>query len=146
MHLKKPAKSDANIPTASMADIAFLLIIFFMVTTVHDVDRTNVNLPLALIRESADQGSAVVVMWQDPQQTYGELSYKFSNGEDMSREVGSLRDIYLEVSNITYVDAMAQFVIKADGDMPFEKIDELLDTLREAGAQRLLLLTQQGAG
>ncbi len=30
---KKPAESD--IPTSSMADIAFLLIIFFMVTTVH---------------------------------------------------------------------------------------------------------------
>jgi biopolymer transport protein ExbD len=37
-------------------------------------------------------------------------------------------------------------VVKADGDMSFEKIDELLDTLREAGAQRLLLLTQQGQG
>ena len=33
---------EAIIPTASMADIAFLLIIFFMVTTVHDVDRTKV--------------------------------------------------------------------------------------------------------
>jgi biopolymer transport protein ExbD len=146
MRLKRPASSDANIPTASMADIAFLLIIFFMVTTVHDVDRSNVNLPLALIREKADQGSPVVVMWQDPNQTYGELTYKFSNGTDMSHEVAGLRDIYLEVSQITYVDSTAQFVVKSDGDMPFEKIDELLDTLREAGAQRLLLLTQQGKG
>jgi biopolymer transport protein ExbD len=146
MRLKKPQRGDAAIPTASMADIAFLLIIFFMVTTVHDVDRTNVNLPLAMIREKADQGSPVVVMWQDPQQTYGELTYKFSNGTDMSHPVGGLRDIYLEVSQVTYVDAAAQFVVKCDGDTPFEKVDELLDTLREAGAQRLLLLTQQGQG
>ena len=146
MRIHKPKGADAAIPTASMADIAFLLIIFFMVTTVHDVDRTNVNLPLALIREKADQGSPVVVMTQDPQQTYGELTYKFSNGTDMSNAVGGLRDIYLEVSQITYVNDQAQFVVKADGDMSFEKIDELLDTLREAGAQRLLLLTQQGQG
>jgi biopolymer transport protein ExbD len=145
MRFKTARKSEAAIPTASMADIAFLLIIFFMVTTVHDVDRTNVNLPLAKIREKAEQGSPVVVMYQDPQQTYGELSFKFSNGTDMSHEVSSLRDIYLEVSNVTYVYPTAQFVVKADGDMAFERIDELLDTLREAGAQRLLLLTQQGS-
>jgi biopolymer transport protein ExbD len=146
MHLKRPKGADAAIPTASMADIAFLLIIFFMVTTVHDVDRTNVNLPLAKMREKAEQGSPVVVMWQDPLQTYGELTYKFSNGEDMSHAVNGLRDIFLEVSTVTYNDPTAQFVVKADGDMTFEKIDELLDTLREAGAQRLLLLTKQGQG
>ena len=146
MRLKKAIATDAAIPTASMADIAFLLIIFFMVTTVHDVDRTNVNLPLALIREKADQGSPVVVMTQDPNQTYGELTYKFSNGTDMSHAVGGLRDIYLEVSQVTYVNDQAQFVVKADGDMAFEKVDELLDTLREAGAQRLLLLTKAGQG
>ena len=146
MRLKRPVAADAAIPTASMADIAFLLIIFFMVTTVHDVDRTNVNLPLALIREKAEQGSPVVVMWQDPTQTYGELTYKFSNGTDMSHAVASLKDIFLEVSAVTYNDPTAQFVVKADGDMPFEKVDELMDTLRDAGAQRLLLLTKQGQG
>ena len=146
MHLKRPKGADAAIPTASMADIAFLLIIFFMVTTVHDVDRTNVNLPLAITREKAEQGSPVVVMWQDPLQTYGELTYKFSNGTDMSHAVNGLRDLFLEVSAVTYNDPTAQFVVKSDGDMPFEKVDELLDTLREAGAQRLLLLTKQGSG
>ncbi len=35
MRIRKASKSSAVIPTASMADIAFLLIIFFMVTTVH---------------------------------------------------------------------------------------------------------------
>ena len=57
MRLKREAKAGAIIPTASMADIAFLLIIFFMVTTVHEVDRTSVNLPLAQSREEAEKGS-----------------------------------------------------------------------------------------
>ena len=48
------SKVGAVIPTASMADIAFLLIIFFMVTTTHQVDKTSVNLPTATIRQEAE--------------------------------------------------------------------------------------------
>jgi len=36
--LKKKARREAEIPTSSMADIAFLLLIFFLVTTTIDVD------------------------------------------------------------------------------------------------------------
>ncbi|MEZ4701768.1 MAG: biopolymer transporter ExbD [Rhodothermales bacterium] len=36
--LKKKARKAAEIPTSSMADIAFLLLIFFLVTTTIDVD------------------------------------------------------------------------------------------------------------
>ena len=36
--IKKKGRSEAEIPTASMADIAFLLLIFFLVTTTIDVD------------------------------------------------------------------------------------------------------------
>ncbi|GMQ81485.1 MAG: biopolymer transporter ExbD [Rhodothermia bacterium] len=36
--LKKKEREEAFIPTASMADIAFLLLIFFLVTTTIDVD------------------------------------------------------------------------------------------------------------
>ena len=36
--LKKRSRHEAEIPTSSMADIAFLLLIFFLVTTTIDVD------------------------------------------------------------------------------------------------------------
>ena len=36
--LKKKKRKEAEIPTSSMADIAFLLLIFFLVTTTIDVD------------------------------------------------------------------------------------------------------------
>ena len=48
MRFKYKAKEEATIPTASMADIAFLLILFFMVTTVFRVEQgLQVKLPEA---------------------------------------------------------------------------------------------------
>ncbi len=45
MLLKKRQREEANIPSASLADIAFLLLIFFLVTTTMDVD-TGIGLVL----------------------------------------------------------------------------------------------------
>lgn len=43
--LKKKKRAEAEIPTSSMADIAFLLLIFFLVTTTIDVD-TGIGMTL----------------------------------------------------------------------------------------------------
>ena len=144
MRVRAPRRDDANIPTGSMADIAFLLIIFFMVTTVHEVDRTSVNLPGSTINKKAEQGAAVIVLYTEPNS--GELIYKFSDGEQMSLAVPGLDEIYLEASRLMYnqFGPGPQFMVKAQGDLPFEKVDGLLDTLRKAGVKRVLLLTQAG--
>ena len=48
MRLGKPVKKFPEIPTCSVADIAFLLIIFFMLTTVFRAEHgLRVTLPLA---------------------------------------------------------------------------------------------------
>lgn len=48
--IKKKKIPEASIPTASMADIAFLLLLFFLVATVIDVD-TGLGLTLPEINE-----------------------------------------------------------------------------------------------
>ena len=137
------SKVGAVIPTASMADIAFLLIIFFMVTTTHQVDKTSVNLPLATIRQEAEKEAAIVVMNKEQD---GSLVYKFSDGEAQSHLVGGPDDIYLEASRLTNLNSYKQFALKADGTLPYEKIDELLDQMRRGGVSRVLLLTDAGEG
>ena len=62
MKLRKPKTLGAYIPTVSMADIAFLLIIFFMLTTTIPVDRTPVQLPKSIERSGFPEGSAVIAI------------------------------------------------------------------------------------
>jgi biopolymer transport protein ExbD len=144
MRLSRQAKAKAIIPTASMADIAFLLIIFFMVTTVHELDRTSVNLPAAKIRIEADKGAAIVVLAKSGDVDGNEsLVYKFSDGDQQSQVVTGPSDINLEASRLTYVREDQQFILKADGTVRFEKIDELLDAMRRGGVQRVMLVTSQ---
>ena len=140
--IRQTRRVDAIIPTASMADIAFLLIIFFMVTTVHDVDRTDVALPSSITREETQKGASYVIVSKKD----GEIIYAFSDGQDMSHSVGGPNDIYLEASRIAHMDPTQQFVIKADQDIRYFLIDEILDKLREAGAQEVLLLTHAKKG
>ena len=55
MQFDRRAHTEAEIPTASMADIAFLLIIFFMVTTVFSATK---GLELALPSKEQDEQPA----------------------------------------------------------------------------------------
>ena len=66
-----------------MADIAFLLIIFFMVTTVYQVDKTEVDLPVTQIRMDVPSDAAFIVISDDG-------LVKFSDGKQSSELVGEI--------------------------------------------------------
>lgn len=52
MELRRKAGTGAKIPTSSMADIAFLLIVFFMVTTIFKLEQ---GLAITLPRSEAGE-------------------------------------------------------------------------------------------
>jgi biopolymer transport protein ExbD len=64
--LRKKRSLEANIPSSSMADIAFLLLIFFLVATVIDVD-TGIGMTLPEITDeppppvSKDRMAAILI-------------------------------------------------------------------------------------
>jgi len=62
MNLRKQKVIDAYIPTASMGDIVFLLIIFFMVSSVFPVDKTQMDLPSTRDVKNYLEDSAVIAI------------------------------------------------------------------------------------
>ena len=67
LKFKKRSRINQDIPTGTFADISFLLIIFFMVSTVFVVYRGfNVDLPSASSVDPLKSRRNVVSIWISP--------------------------------------------------------------------------------
>ena len=136
MKIKKTKTLEANIPTASMADIGFLLIVFFMISTVFQVDRTKVRLPHSHkdTREDVVKESAFVVITKE-----GHI--KASDGLEDTRLV-NLEDIGVLAASWMQKRPSQPVVIKADREAKYRYISEVLQHLRDAGVTNMKFLTE----
>jgi biopolymer transport protein ExbD len=131
-------KLRAIIPTASMADIAFLLVIFFILTTTFSVDKTNLSLPQALERdEIMDKRAAYIIV-----DKYGIL--KFSAGTEQSRDI-NIEDLNAHIDDALKENASKEFVIKADRNVKYAIIEQIIDNLRQAKVRKIYLLSEPKA-
>lgn len=135
MRLNQRHKAQPVIPTASMADIAFLLIIFFMVTMNFEKDRTQVALPKTDLRFEIPKVAAYISVTE-----MGVI--KVTTGEEMSVQVAP-EDVVSFAANVVALDAARPIVIKADSDVPYEKVDKILDSLKQAKVEQIYLLSDQ---
>ena len=136
--MKLAARSTQNpiIPTASMADIAFLLIIFFMVTISFEVDKTQVLLPKTSIRLEVPKKAAYISITENGQ-------IRVSSGEEISVPVPGPEDVLSFAAGVVAQDPSKEFVLKADRNVPYRYVDRVIDALKQAKAQVIYLLSQQ---
>lgn len=125
----------AVIPTASMADIAFLLIVFFMVTTAYSLDRTQMELPATAEQDQTAKGAAIISITADP-------AFRFSAGEEDTAPVDGLEGLAAAIRGVTAANRLHPFVIKADRRVKYKVIDDVLEQLRLAGAENVTLLSR----
>lgn len=138
MRLHREKRVQATIPTASMADIAFLLIIFFMLTTSFSPVKTSVDLPESIERAEVEQNAAIVAISPQNQIVY-------SDGESPGIDLSSPDDLAPHVQALVRSIPNKQFVIKADRIVKYQIVDRVLDQLRRNGAKNIGLLTEQKA-
>ncbi len=112
-----------KIPTASMADIAFLLIIFYMSTTIFRMEN---GLPVNLPKADAAQRMArerLVHVWvgRDGAMTIADRAVTFEG-------------ITSVIANRLREDPGLTVALDADGDVPCRVISRVLASLQNAGA------------
>ncbi|MFC1661395.1 ExbD/TolR family protein [Gemmatimonadota bacterium] len=133
LNQKKSRVSD-EIPTASMADIAFLLLIFFLVTTVFPKDKG-----LAVVLP--EQGETVAVSQRNILhiliQPNGVVELK--RGESTS--IQQMRPDDIEAIWRQEVTANPNLIaaVKTHPDAPHRYMIDVLDALQSAGAERISL-------
>lgn len=125
-----------NIPTASTADIAFLLIIFFMVSTHFRTEKgLKINLPRAEMTERILKRRNVAAIWID---ATGKMT---------------VQDNWVNPSTITAlmsekVIANPEIVVllQADKDVKYGFVTDVLEALKDARALKVTFATSYGKG
>ncbi len=134
MKLRKTKTIEAYIPTASMADIAFLLIVFFMITTVFQVDKTVLTLPASVVRSEVVKGSAFVVVTED-----GYI--KVSDGKEDTHPIDA-SDVLSFAVDLMSKDPEHHVVLKVDKHVKWHVVDKILEQLEQARVKNLQFLTE----
>ncbi|MEX0856178.1 MAG: biopolymer transporter ExbD [Gemmatimonadota bacterium] len=138
--LNKKSKVSDEIPSASMADIAFLLLVFFLVTTVFPRDRgLRVVLPEEAEEVEVSQRNILHIHIM----TNGTVELRRGESENISTIApGALQQIWR-----TEVAANPNLIaaVKTHPDAAHRFMIAVLDALQMAGAERISLqLLEEG--
>lgn len=132
--LRKKSKVDDEISSAGMADIAFLLLIFFLVTTVFPKDR---GLPIVLPEEQEEVEVSqrnILHINVNPDGSVG-VRRGDSQNESIHRPA-EIEDVWrLEVAQNPNLIAG----VRTHPDAPHRYMIQVLDALQTANAERISL-------
>ena len=135
-------KGAAQIFTASMADIVFLLLVFFILTYKVEVDRTKMDLPDTWIRSKVPEKAAVISI-APPDDITAPLTVRVSTGKEMSLPVSTTEEVVTFASTEVARDPNKEFIIKADEQVPYQHVDAVLDALKQSKVKNIYLLSEQ---
>ena len=131
--LDRKSKAASEIPSSSLADIAFLLLIFFMVTTVF---RTSKDRPINWAEAAATQKidekvKNILNIWveRDGSIWINDQNYVMEEVSDVVAPLYAQSDRHLVIS------------VRADRETPYSFIDAAQHELVSAGVVRVVFAT-----
>ena len=131
--LQRKSKASQEIPSSSMADIAFLLLIFFMVSTVFQKDKK---------REILWPEAEAAVKMDDKQKDILNIWVE-ANGDvwinDLYWAMEDVRDV---VRPLFSENINLRISIRGDQNVPYNYIDLVQKEMQAAGALRVVFATE----
>jgi biopolymer transport protein ExbD len=132
--MRKKNRSQGEIPTSSMADIAFLLLVFFLITTVFDEEKgLQVVLPEPAEEVEVSQRN-IMHFWI---QENGAVHIK--RGESEAIQVVQPRDVGLNWRQGYAQNENLIASVRTAPNAPYRFMVAVLDQLQGAGATRISL-------
>ncbi|MEX0647584.1 MAG: biopolymer transporter ExbD [Balneolaceae bacterium] len=141
---KKSARTSQNVPTSAMPDVVFMLLIFFMVTTVlREVElQVHITYTQAENIEKIEQKRLVSYIYIGPERLSGNRQ-----GETKVQIDDAIVDDINAIRNIMYDKYMEEprliVSLRVDEDAEFGTITDVQQELRHAGTLRINYSTQR---
>lgn len=138
MKLARRSRGGAAIPTASMSDIAFLLILFFMVTTVFSTEQgLNLVLPKAEATQRIRLRRNTVNVWINREGRISIQDKLMPEGEALAVEAfgNKLLQILAEKPDLVVL-------LRVDENARYGQISDLIEKMKEVKALKLTFATQ----
>ncbi len=141
---KKSAKTSQDVPTSAMPDVVFMLLIFFMVTTVlREVTlKVKINFAEAENIEKIEQKRLVSYIYIGPEKLQGNKLGKSQIQIDdaIIEDVSAVRNIMYD----KYKEQPKLIVsLRVNDETEFGIVTDVEQELREAGTLRLNYSTKQ---
>ena len=131
---EKSSKASSEIPSSSMADIAFLLLIFFMVTTVFQRDRDR---PI----EWTEAESAQKI--DEKQKNILNIWMEREGGVYINDQPHTMEQATTVVAPLYAASERALVIsVRGDREVPYRYMDQLQTALVNAGVVRVVFATQ----
>lgn len=141
---KKSAKTDQEVPMAAMPDIIFMLLIFFMVTTVlREVTlQVKVDFTEAENIEKIEQKRLVSYIYIGPERLSNNQlgSTKIQIDDSIVEDVGAIRKIMYDK---LMEEPRLIVSLRVDEETDFGIVTDVQEELREAGTLRVNYSTKQ---
>jgi biopolymer transport protein ExbD len=130
--LQRKSKASSDIPSSSLADMAFLLLIFFMVTTTFPQERPmRMPWPEAEATEKLEEQRKNILNIFVTQQGQVYINDRLVGVDQVSGVIGPL---YAENRSLL-------ISLRADRNTPYQIIHNIQEEMQDAGATRLTFYT-----
>jgi biopolymer transport protein ExbD len=135
-HITQRRQSKVDIPTASTGDIAFLLIIFFMVSTVFRKESgLSVTLPEAEATERILKRRNVANVWMDAK-----------GSTTVNDNLVTPAQVTLTMVEKVMENPDLVVSIQSDRDVDYGRVNDILEALKEARALKVTFATEYPEG
>jgi biopolymer transport protein ExbD len=131
MKIHRAKKSRFLIPVSSMADIAFLLLIFFMLSSIMDIEK-EIPLKLPESRTSELTKEKFLYIWVNSRG-----DYFFDNQKN------SIDNLIPYVKSRMVSNRNIKALIRADKNIPYKNIDAVLRKLKEAELYNIVFVSRK---
>lgn len=134
MKLRKKRKSEM-IPMSAMGDIAFLLLVFYMATTMV-TDQKPLDMPLPEVETSVETSPYPLIVYVNSELAARNQAFFYSQYIPMD-------SLGMEVqAKASAAPAAVRVYLNIEKDVPYAVMDQVIEELKEAGIQNLIITTR----